>query len=165
MEDGSKLAESRTYEFLTLHKEESVQWARVLSLIIKMQRVGLPLKQVNPYDFEQYLKLRKIRGSTKAGEAKSISAKYPGTQSNGTKLGKSKQSQEPFDMMASGQQDGGREMGDAQMGLDDVVFKQQVSNDGLQLGLQISQLKRSLENSGDVKGLGSTDNIQAFEVD
>ena len=52
MEDGQKLAESRTYEFLTLHKEESAQWARVLGLLIKMQRVGLPLKQVNPYDFE-----------------------------------------------------------------------------------------------------------------
>ena len=49
---GHKVSEARTYEFLTDRKEEATQWVRVLRLILKMRTVGLPLKQVNPYDFE-----------------------------------------------------------------------------------------------------------------
>ena len=75
--EGQLLSKPRRYEFLTRLREEATQWVRVFRLLLAMRRVGLPLKQVNPYDFESYLRLRRARkrGLAPGGKKGSESAR------------------------------------------------------------------------------------------
>lgn len=54
-----QVAQGRSYEFYVKEEKEAKEWTRALRLILGMQRLGLPLKQVNPYDYEHYMRITK----------------------------------------------------------------------------------------------------------
>ena len=44
--------QERRYEFTTLQKVECVQWSRLFSIIVKMNKKGISCEDKNPFDFE-----------------------------------------------------------------------------------------------------------------
>ena len=45
----------KTYTLFTSTKEEAKMWVRVLGLIVEMNKEGLLVDKVNPFDFENFL--------------------------------------------------------------------------------------------------------------
>ena len=45
----------RCFLFYTELEVESKRWARVIDLIVRMNKAGIPLHSVNPFDYEKYL--------------------------------------------------------------------------------------------------------------
>ena len=45
----------RCFLFYTELAVESKRWARVLDLIVRMNKAAIPLHSVNPFDYEKYL--------------------------------------------------------------------------------------------------------------
>ena len=46
---------SRSYLLYTELKIEAERWVRVLDLIVRMNKLGIPHNRANPFDFEKYL--------------------------------------------------------------------------------------------------------------
>ena len=45
----------RCFLLYTELREESERWVRVLDLVVRMNKEGIPHNQTNPFDFEKYL--------------------------------------------------------------------------------------------------------------